>query len=198
MRYGADHKLESHARILSAAAQQIRAKGPQKVAVIEVMAAAGLTHGAFYAHFDSKDELVADAVTAMFRDARKRANRLEAVLAEEDARLPLAFRSYLESYLSPRHRDGPDFGCPLPSLAADIARIEGRARENFVAGMERMMEGVAAALKRMGRPLPKAEARAVVAQMVGAVGLARAVGTGAQSDAILRDCLEALVTKLDL
>jgi hypothetical protein len=64
--------------------------------------------------------------------------------------------------------------------------------------MERMMEGVAAALKRMGRALPDAEARAVVAQMVGAVVLARAVGTGAQSDAILRDCLEAAVTKLDL
>lgn len=198
MRYGPDHKPESRDRILKAAAQQIRAKGPHKIAVNEVMSAAGLTHGAFYAHFDSKEELVAEAVTAMFNDARQRARRLEAVLAEDDARLPAALRTYLQGYLSPRHRDGPDLGCPLPSLAADIARTGGRARENFVAGMERMTAGIAAALGRMRRARPEAQARAVVAQMVGAVGLARAIGPGAKSDMILSDCLDALITKLDL
>ena len=198
MRYVADHKSESRDRILKVAARQIRAKGPHKIAVKEVMSAAGLTHGAFYAHFDSKDALVAEAVTKMFSDAGQRASGLEAVLAENDARLPAAFRTYLQGYLSPRHRDGPDLGCPLPSLASDIARTEGPARENFVAGMERMTASIETALGRMGRARPEAQARAVVAQMVGAVGLARAAGPGSRSDAILRDCLAALIAKLDL
>jgi TetR/AcrR family transcriptional regulator, transcriptional repressor for nem operon len=198
MRYGADHKSGSRNRILRAAAQQIRMKGPNKIAVSEVMTAAGLTHGAFYAHFSSKDDLVAEAVAVMFADASQRASGLEGVLAEDDSGLPAAFRTYLEGYLSARHRDGPERGCPLPSLAADIGRTESRARDNFVAGMQRMTAGVETVLMRMGRAQPDAEARAVVAQMVGAIGLARAAGPGDQSDAILRDCLAALIAKLDL
>lgn len=198
MRYGADHKSGSRDRILQAAAKQIRSKGPHKIAVSEVMSAAGLTHGAFYAHFSSKYDLVAEAIAVMFADALQRASRLEGVLGEDGAGLPAAFRTYLEGYLSARHRDGPERGCPLPSLAADIARTENRARENFVVGMQRMTSGVETVLMRMGRPQPDAEARAVVAQMVGAIGLARAAGPGEQSDAILRDCLTDLIAKLQL
>lgn len=198
MRYGVGHKSDSRDRILQSAAQHIRAKGPHKIAVGEVMSAAGLTHGAFYAHFSSKDELVAEAVAVMFVDARQRAGRLESVLAEDNAGLAAAFRNYLENYLSPRHRDGPEHGCPLPSLAADIARIQSRAREKFIAGMHGMTAAVETVLARLGRVEPAAEARVVVAQIVGAIGLARAAGPGAESDAILSDCLAALIAKLGL
>lgn len=198
MRYDANHKAESRGRILKAAANQIRARGPHKVAVGEVMSAAGLTHGAFYAHFDSKDGLVAEAITQMFADASERAQGFKGLSALERDDIRMALRTYLEGYLSPSHRDRPDRGCPLPTLAADIARADDLARQNFVAGMDQMTSRVEGALKNLGRTAPEADARATVAQMVGAVSLARAVGAGEQSDAILRDCLDAIVARFAL
>ena len=198
MRYSPDHKTESRKRILNAAAQQIRLKGPEKIGVADVMSAAGLTHGAFYAHFNSKDALVAEAIAAMFTEVQRHGGSLAEALDDEDADIRQALRAYLGDYLSPRHRDRPDGGCPLPTLAADLARTNGLARENFVSGIDRMTMRIQTALVRLGRSRAEADARAVVAQMVGAVGLARAVGVGAQSDAFLRDCLDALLTKLDL
>ena len=198
MRYSPDHKTESRKRILNAAAQQIRLKGPEKIGVADVMSAAGLTHGAFYAHFNSKDALVAEAIAAMFTEVQRHGGSLAEALDDEDADIRQALRVYLGGYLSPRHRDRPHGGCPLPTLAADLARTDGLARENFVSGIDRMTMRIQTALVRLGRSRAEADARAVVAQMVGAVGLARVVGVGAQSDAFLRDCLDALLTKLDL
>lgn len=198
MRYHADHKAGSKSRILKAAAQQIRARGPHKVSVAEVMSAAGLTHGAFYAHFESKDGLVAEAVSEMFTDAAERAGGLKDLYALEGDELRQALRAYLEGYLSFSHRDRPDRGCPLPTLAADIARTEGQTRLNFVAGMDRMTGRIEGALERLGRTNPEADAKATVAQMVGAVGLARSMGSGQRSDAILRDSLNAIIERLHL
>lgn len=198
MRYPPDHKAESRKRVVAAAAAQMRTKGVDGISVNEVMAAAGLTHGAFYAHFRSKDALVADAVSAIFRDTAQRGSDLDAVQAQPDADLPAAFRAYLESYLSPRHRDRPEHGCPFPSLSAEIARGDTQARRNFVAGLERMMEGITTILSRLGQSEPEAGARAAVAQMVGAIGLARTVGPGPESDRIIGDCLAALVGKFGL
>lgn len=198
MRYPSEHKVESRARIVAAAARQIRAKGPHGVAVSDVMASAGLTHGAFYAHFESKDALVAEAVASMFAEMKERRGGLDTVLESDDKDLAPAFRAYLENYLSPRHRDGPERGCPLPALSADIARSGGPARENLARGMQRMTRGIAAVLQRLGLPGPEARAHAVVARMVGAVALARAAGTGPESDAILRDCRDALFAELAL
>ncbi len=198
MRYGSDHKAESKSRILKAAAKQLRAKGPHKVSVADVMADAGLTHGAFYAHFGSKDALVAEAVLEMFTDAGERGGGLRDLSAHDGDDLRAALRAFLQGYLSASHRDRPDRGCPLPTLAADIGRTEAHARENFVVGLNRMTRRIEQALSRLPRAHPDADARAMVAQMVGAVSLARAVGPGAQSDAILRDCFHAIAERLGL
>lgn len=128
MRYSSEHKAETRSRIVSLAAQQIRLKGPAQVAVTEVMASAGLTHGGFYAHFPSKDALVAEAVEAMFADAQSRTPALDDALADETTDVLGAFRTYLASYLSPAHRDGPERGCPLPALSTDMARTPGAAK----------------------------------------------------------------------
>ncbi len=198
MRYDGEHKARTRSHIVRSAAREIRAKGPDKVAVADVMASAGLTHGGFYAHFGSKDALIAEAVDAMFTDAERRTPTLRDALADETSHLPTAFRAYLEAYLSPEHRDGPARGCPLPALSADMARSSGSARVRFANGLDRLTSKIEAAMTRMGIPDSRAEAGAVVAQMVGAVGLARAVGKGAQSDAILRDTLAALSARLGL
>ena len=198
MRYGKEHKTESRARIVSSAAQQIRANGPDKVAVADLMASAGLTHGGFYAHFTSKDALVAEAVDAMFIDAQRQTQAIGDALANPAGDIRVAFRAYLESYLSPRHRDGAERGCPLPSLAADMARGVGAANARFASGLKRLTSRIEAALERLHVAEAGAEANALVAQMVGAVALARAIGTGEQSDAMLRDTLTILVARYGL
>jgi TetR/AcrR family transcriptional repressor of nem operon len=198
MRYGASHKARSKSSILKAAAMQIRARGPHKVAVSEVMSAAGLTHGAFYAHFGSKDGLVAEAVFEMFADAAERSGLKDLLSLENDQELRGELRVYLEGYLSPSHRDKPERGCPLPILAADIARSDRPTRQNFVSGMVGMTGRIDQVLARIGHPKPQAAASATVAQMVGAVGLARAMGPGAESDAMLRDCLLDILERLGL
>lgn len=198
MRYGPGQKSETKRRILLAATRQVRKKGPDRLVVSEVMSSAGLTHGAFYAHFSSKADLVAEAVSEMFADAAGRAGGLGDLPGFEGEELGAALRGHIESYVSPSHRDSPDHGCPLPALAADIVRIDDRARRNFVAGMEQMIERMASVLDGLGRPRPKADARALVAQMVGAIALARAAGAGEQSDGILRDCRDAIITQFHL
>lgn len=198
MRYAADHKARTRARILEAAARQVRERGPEAIAVGEVMAAAGLTHGAFYAHFPSKTVLVAEAVSTMFGAERSARTRLAEALAEEDADMRAALRAFLADYLSPRHRDRPERGCPLPALAAEIARDQGAAHDAFAAGTARLTQRIEQALARIGTHDSTAQARTVMAQIVGTVALARALGRGPESDAMLHDNLEALTERLEL
>src|SRR5580692_7229720 len=101
VRYSSEHKQETRERVLVEATKQIRAHGPLGVGVADIMKRAGLTHGGFYAHFKSKDALVAAAITKMFDGARSRWAR---ATTTRDARSGLA--AYIDSYLSAEHRDG--------------------------------------------------------------------------------------------
>lgn len=198
MRYGSGHKAETRAKIVGLAARELRLKGPDKVAVADVMAGAGLTHGGFYAHFPTKEALVVEAIDTMFADAQARNPALDMALRDPEADVPAALRGYLTEYLSPTHRDRPDRGCPLPALSADIARGPAATQTGFARGLDRLTARIAAALMRLERADPAGEASAVVSQMVGAVALARAVGPGAKSDAILDAALAELVVRLGL
>jgi TetR/AcrR family transcriptional regulator, transcriptional repressor for nem operon len=193
VRYASDHKAETRKRVLKEAGRAIRLKGPGGVAVSSVMERAGLTHGGFYAHFTSKDELVAEAIGTMFDDARART----ATLTEgDDPRRML--RAYLDFYLSAAHRDGRDRGCPLPALSGDLARADTTARARFGVGVAGLAARLAVGLRGIGCATPEADATAMLAQMVGAVALARAVPDGAQSDAILADTHANLVARYRL
>jgi TetR/AcrR family transcriptional regulator, transcriptional repressor for nem operon len=197
VRYDPKHKAQTRLRIVESAARAIRSSGPERLGVSDVMASVGLTHGGFYAHFPSKDALVTEAVDAMFGDARRRAG-LDAAMVDDPAEARAAFRTYLASYLSPQHRDHAERGCPLPALAADMARGAGDAQQRFAKGIADMTARIASVLDRLGVADANVQAGAVVAQMAGAVGLARAVGKGAQSDAILHDVFTTLCSRLDL
>ena len=192
MRYSNEHKAETRLRVLKEAAREIRAKGPDGVGVAGVMARAGLTHGGFYAHFPSKDALVAEAIGTMFEGARKRALSLEG----DDPHA--ALRAYVDFYLSPAHRDSREYGCPLPALSGDFARADAPVRERFGAGVAGLTGRLAAALGRIRWPDPDGEATALIAQLVGAVALARSVGEGAQSDAMLDRTRDTIVTRYGL
>lgn len=156
------------------------------------MSSVGLTHGGFYAHFPTKENLVAEAIDTMFADMQHRNAVMDTVLVDEVADPRPALRMFLDAYISLEHRDGPERGCPLPALATDMARNPGEARAHFAAGLEKLTCRIEAALARMNHDEPARDARAAVSQMVGAVALARAVDKGAQSDAILRDTLASM------
>ena len=119
MRYDAEHKQRTREKVLKAAAKAIRAKGPDRIGVAEVMADVGLTHGGFYAHFESKDDLIAAAVSQMFDESRGRLN------AETEGRSAAAgLRSYIDFYLSAAHRDARRWGCAVAALASDLPRMQ--------------------------------------------------------------------------
>jgi len=197
MRYDSDHKQKTRERVLKEAAKAIRAEGPHRIAVAGVMAKAGLTHGGFYAHFESKDDLVAAAIDTMFGEARTRFTRGAAVSgAVESPKDKLI--SYIDFYLSAGHRDARTTGCPLPALAADLPRLAPASREQYGQGVAALTALIADALQALGRAEPQALAGSALAEMVGALSLARAVADPDQSDLILDASRTALKRRLGL
>ncbi len=194
MRYSTDHKEQTRARVVHEAAREIRAKGAAGVAVSGIMARAGLTHGGFYAHFHSRDALIAEAIGAMFADARRQ-NSATIDGAQTPAQ---ALRRYVDTYLSPRHRDDRERGCPLPSLSADLARLDPTARARFGQGVAALTDRLASMLAAAGHQDADNAASSLLAEMVGAVSLARAVDDVAQSDAILARTRAAIVARFAL
>jgi TetR/AcrR family transcriptional repressor of nem operon len=193
MRYDADHKQRTHDKVLKAAARTIRAKGPDRVAVADVMADVGLTHGGFYAHFASKDDLIAAAIGQMFTESRERLTR------ETDGRPPAqALSNYIDFYLSPSHRDARRSGCPVAALASDLPRLSAKARAQFAAGRRRLALALGGLLERCGHRDAAAEASSMFAELLGALSLARMEADAESSDAILDDSRKALKRRLGL
>ena len=161
MRYEPDHKQQTRQRVLKAATRAIRAEGPHQMAVAKVMAKAGLTVGGFYAHFSSKDDLIAAAIDEMFAEARSR------VILETGELPPAeALSAYIDFYLSPAHRDARATGCPMPSLAADLPRLSPTARERFAAGVAGLRRRIGERLALLGHDDPDAEASSMISELV--------------------------------
>src|SRR5690242_11201021 len=193
MRYDADHKQKTREKVLKAAAKAIRAHGPHRVGVADVMRDAGLTHGGFYAHFESKDDLVAAAIGQMFEQSRA---RFESEVKDYPA--ARALTAYVDFYLSQWHRDARASGCPIPALAADLPRLDRAARSRFAAGVAGLTRLVAERIAQLGHAQPEALARSVVAEMVGALSLARAEPDEQKSNAMLADSRELLKQRLGI
>lgn len=175
--------------ILATAARLIRERGPDRVGVAEVMREAGLTHGGFYAHFASRDALVAEAIRSMFEDGRQKfLTRIGAKTGLE------ALKAWIDSYVSREHRDNRGGGCAIAALISDMPRLEPAARAAFDDGIR----GIA---DRLQAHLPaRADEHAVfslMAEMAGAVALARAVGDSQFSDRILKTSRAALKARID-
>jgi len=197
MRYDGDHKQKTRERVLKEAAKAIRADGPHRIAVAGVMAKAGLTHGGFYAHFESKDDLIAAAIDTMFGEARGRFSRDAAESGGADTPKDRLIR-YIDFYLSAGHRDARTTGCPLPALAADLPRLAPASRVRYGQGVASLTALIAEALRALGSAEPQALAGSALAEMVGALSLARAVADPDQSDLILDASRAALKRRLGL
>ena len=135
MRYSKEHKQETHARIVKKASVRLREKGAHGIGVADLMKEAGLTHGGFYAHFDSREALVIEA----FAYAMDRANERWRKVAEQTPP-EKRFSIIVENYLTPVHRDDPGHGCAVPALGAEIARESPKTRKAFAAKLEQMIE----------------------------------------------------------
>lgn len=192
MRYDQDHKSETRERVLKAAARAMRADGPHKLGVAAVMAKAGLTHGGFYAHFSSRDALVTATVERLFEDSRSR-------FAAETQGFPPSdgFQRYVDFYLSVAHRDTRGAGCPLPFLTGDAFRLPPDARAVFAAGVAGLEAKLAGLLFAVGGAAARDEAGSVLAELVGALSLARAEPDAERSVAILDRSRAALKARFE-
>ena len=181
---------QSHERILDAAARAICRDGYAGLGVVNVMKEAGLTHGGFYAHFASRDDLLAAAVEhACEQSAARMRERLQARIAEGASPL----RALVEEYLSERHVEALDQGCPVAALGADLARGEPALRQ--VA--ERRVLHLAGAVERALSPGSAAGTGMVIAStLVGAVQIARVLQAEPRN-AVLRSCRDALLAQYD-
>lgn len=175
-----EQKAETRERILREAAAAIRSDGAGGAGVASIMSRAGLTVGGFYAHFSSKDDLLATAVRFMFEE------RYAAFLHHvDDPDAAGVLRRFVETYLSMRHRDAVERGCPIPALAGEIGRLADPVRAEFASGIESLEEAVGLLLGRMGHPEAATLAGSLIAEMTGAVSLARAQPDRDKAQALL-------------
>lgn len=159
--------------LLTAATRLFRDKGFDKVGIAEIASAAGLTHGAFYTHFASKDELCAEAAAESLRRSA------ETLAATGDR------RAYVEAYLSPRHARDRRNGCPMAAFSGDVPREGPQVRAAFSQGLDHMIDTVAKGLTPEGTRPSRAQAIASIATMVGALVLARTAAEPSLRDEIL-------------
>ena len=188
MRYSREHKLETHARIVKRASVRLREKGAHGIGVADLMKDAGLTHGGFYAHFDSREALVIEAFAhAMDRGTERWRKIGEATPPEK--RLAMI----VDSYLTPVHRDDPGHGCAIPTLGAEIARESPKTRKAFATKLEQMIDMMADQIPDVPRKAARKQAMAAIATMMGTLVMARVAGTGEFSEEILSSGREAVL-----
>jgi TetR/AcrR family transcriptional repressor of nem operon len=179
VRYPPDHKAETRKQIIETASAEFREHGVNGVGVAQLMKSAGLTHGGFYAHFDSKDDLVADAIDAAF-------DQTMAFLGEAASAAPpkQRKRAILHAYMSKKHRDHTERGCAIAALGTDVARLDARTRRRFEARVGSLIQLIAGSESQAARD----DAIVMLATMVGGLVLARAI----RSEALSTEIVEAV------
>lgn len=182
-------KEQTHDRIVRTASRAIRRKGYGGIGVADIMKEAGLTHGGFYAHFKSKSDLLAEVADSTGADSLSRLGRIAATAPDGQS-----LAAIVDAYLSDRHVEAPETGCPVAALGSELSRQEAPVRR---AATRRMKE----VIDLIGRQLPgwadgedRRKALSVYCSLVGALTIARAVDDPALSKAV-RDA--ARMTILD-
>jgi TetR/AcrR family transcriptional repressor of nem operon len=188
MRSSREAAAGNRERIVAVAAKLFRERGIAAVGVAEVMSGAGMTHGGFYKHFESKDALVDEACRHSFAEPGG-GLRAAAEAAPEGKEL----KAIVDRYVSRRHRDNPGSGCAVAALGGEVGNRESPARAALAAGRERLIALVA---RYMTGENVKDRASAFVATMVGALISAR-LADGASSDAVLRAAKRELYQRIE-
>ena len=182
MRYEKGHKETTRQHIIDVASRQFREGGVAAVGIAGIMSDAGLTNGAFYVHFESKEDLV----RAVFTDALERRDRgLRGNLERNES-----LKQSLRDYLSERHRDHAGSGCPTAAMVAEIARHPEETQEVFTGSVERIVVLIAGRLRNGSVAERRRKAMAIYGMMVGSLQMARAVNDKKLSGEILENALE--------
>lgn len=194
MRYSGSHKEETHLKILKIAGRALRAKGPDGVGVAEIMKEAGLTHGGFYAHFKSKEELLIQALEGVFT-----ASKQKFLKAIEGLPPRHALGAYIDFYVSANQRDNPANGCPITALNSDMPRQSKKFRATFDAGVKRLIGTMHDMIEQAGIASGEeahALASSIFSAMAGAVAVSRAVSDKRLSDEMLETARNSIKTRL--
>lgn len=188
MRYRPEHKLEIHRKIVKDASQRVRAEGLSGAAVAAVMKDAGLTHGGFYKHFESKDDLLLESLREGFRE-------IEDVLADsaEGSRTGEAWKEIVKTYLSVDLCDHPERGCPMAALSPDLARADTRIKPHIVAELVNYRSRMLPFMPGL-RAADKERAFFVIfSTMIGAIQIARILPDRAMREKVLAVAREFLL-----
>jgi TetR/AcrR family transcriptional regulator, transcriptional repressor for nem operon len=183
MRYDKGHKDVTRQHIIEVASRQFRENGVAAVGLAGIMTDAGLTNGAFYTHFESKEDLVRTVLS----NALSRREETLRTVSQGSAGLETTIRDYL----SPRHRDHPGRGCPTAALVAEIARHPRTTRDAFTDKVSEFIVLIATQLRAGSASARRRNAVAIYGMMVGTLQLARAVNDKRLSDEILESGVSA-------
>jgi uncharacterized protein (TIGR00369 family) len=193
MRYSETHKEETHAKLLKLASKALREKGPDQIVIADVMSAAGLTHGGFYAHFSSKDAFLSESLASAFAHSSGRISRLVEGLPPRDA-----LSAYIDHYVSAAHRDDPATGCPISALSSDLPRQPRRFQAAFDKGVKAIFARLESWMEAANVPDAGALAPSIFSAMAGAVTLSRAISDRKLSDEILEAARTGIKARLGL
>ena len=181
----------THDRIVEVAARTLRRNGYAGVGVADVMKQAGLTHGGFYAHFESRDALLVEAIARAGRDsAAAIGQRIEASRARGES----ALRALVDSYLSDAHLSGTESGCVVAALSSEMPR---QSPALLAPAVERVRKLIALVQRALPEGGSKEQAMVIASTMVGSLQLARTLGANAQGKAVLAATRSALLAQYD-
>ncbi|MBU1353635.1 MAG: TetR/AcrR family transcriptional regulator [Gammaproteobacteria bacterium] len=181
-------KEATHERIVSVAARAIRRNGYHGTGVADIMKEAGLTHGGFYAHFESRDAMLAEAATQAC--VQSVASVAGAVAGEPSSQ---AMATMLQAYLSRQHVESVEMGCPLAALGSETSRQSPDVRRVTTRHVKEMVDLIARQSPQWGQPETHEQALVILSTMVGALVLARAVDDVALSDSLRNAALKHLL-----
>lgn len=187
------HKARTRQRILDEAARVMRECGTESISVASLMKRVGLTHGGFYAHFDSREALVQAVIAEMFTDSTQ---RMQPLWQQPDPAERL--NTLIDYYLSETHRDSPAEGCPMPALVSEVGHLPDEAKAIFTQGVASMLKRLSELLAELGLRDAEALASSLLAEMVGALALARACPDKALSAIMLARSRQALKRRTGL
>jgi TetR/AcrR family transcriptional regulator, transcriptional repressor for nem operon len=189
MRYRPEHKAEVHQKIVKDASRRVRAEGLNGAAVAAVMRDTGLTHGGFYKHFESKDELLLESLKEAFRDIGD-----TLVHAAEQSHPEPAWKAIVKTYLTLEFCDHPERGCPLPALAPELTRVDPKMRKQILPQLVNYKDRMLPFMP--GRRTADKERAffAIFATMAGAIEIARMLPEAAMREKVLAAAKDFLLS----
>jgi AcrR family transcriptional regulator len=187
-RYRKEHKEATRQRIIDTAGRRFKQDGIDGSGIATLMADAGLTNGAFYAHFDSKDDLVA---TVVGDELGRQATALGGLPPGR-----AGLEAFVHEYLSAQHRDNPDRGCPSAALLDEIGRCTAATKKAYTDGAQAILDEISARLTPEDPSSARGTALSLFTMLVGAVQLSRAVADTKLSDAVLAEGIRSALTML--